>query len=117
MESLLSPFALTHNLTFEIIRAGQGGTKLESEKARGPSKYGTLTVETLDSCLEAAPISDPASNAFKMLSNTIFANWDLLVLPGIMTANTDTRHYWGLTKNIFRFSPHAKVKRYIEIVD
>ncbi|XP_070557575.1 N-fatty-acyl-amino acid synthase/hydrolase PM20D1.2-like [Ptychodera flava] len=30
---------------------------------------------------------------------------DVVVAPGVMIGNTDTRHYWNLTKNIYRFSP------------
>jgi Gly-Xaa carboxypeptidase len=30
---------------------------------------------------------------------------DLLVSPGIMTGNTDTRYYWNLSENIFRYGP------------
>lgn len=29
----------------------------------------------------------------------------VLVAPGIMIGNTDTRHYWNLTKSIYRFAP------------
>jgi len=25
--------------------------------------------------------------------------------PSLLTGNTDTRHYWGLSDNIYRFSP------------
>ncbi|ANB12614.1 Cps1p [Sugiyamaella lignohabitans] len=31
----------------------------------------------------------------------------IAITPSIMTANTDTRHYWNLTKNIYRFTPIA----------
>ncbi|KAK8203371.1 hypothetical protein M8818_005262 [Zalaria obscura] len=30
---------------------------------------------------------------------------DMLVTPGLMTGNTDTRYYWGLSRHIFRFGP------------
>nr|POE69007.1 carboxypeptidase s [Quercus suber] len=30
---------------------------------------------------------------------------DVLVSPGMMTGNTDTRYYWDLTKHIFRYGP------------
>ncbi|XP_002736702.1 N-fatty-acyl-amino acid synthase/hydrolase PM20D1-like [Saccoglossus kowalevskii] len=33
----------------------------------------------------------------------VFPN--ILVSPGLMLANTDTRHYWNLTKSIYRFAP------------
>ena len=30
----------------------------------------------------------------------------LVLVPGMMPANTDTRHYWNLTKNIYRYTPY-----------
>ena len=30
---------------------------------------------------------------------------DLVVSPGLMTGNTDTRYYWNLSDNIFRYGP------------
>lgn len=30
---------------------------------------------------------------------------DIIVAPSIMTGNTDTKYFWGLSKNIYRFTP------------
>ncbi|EGW30859.1 Gly-X carboxypeptidase [Spathaspora passalidarum NRRL Y-27907] len=32
--------------------------------------------------------------------------YPIITSPAIMTGNTDTRHYWNLSKNIFRYSPY-----------
>jgi Gly-Xaa carboxypeptidase len=29
---------------------------------------------------------------------------DIIVAPTLMTGNTDTKYYWNLTENIYRFS-------------
>ena len=29
----------------------------------------------------------------------------MVVAPSLMTGNTDTKYYWGLSRNIYRFSP------------
>jgi acetylornithine deacetylase/succinyl-diaminopimelate desuccinylase-like protein len=42
---------------------------------------------------------------FEKLQNYFSVFPDVLVAPAMMTANTDTRHYWGLSKNIYRFAP------------
>ncbi|KAH6612929.1 hypothetical protein B0J18DRAFT_70910 [Chaetomium sp. MPI-SDFR-AT-0129] len=60
--------------------------------------------------LEVAPItpSDTKTETpYSILAGTTRAVYgkDVVVTPGIMTGNTDTRHYWGLTRHIFRFSP------------
>jgi len=60
--------------------------------------------------LEPAPVTpttvDPIS-AYGVLSGTTRALYgeDLVVAPGIMTGNTDTRYTWDLSRNIFRFNP------------
>jgi Gly-Xaa carboxypeptidase len=53
------------------------------------------------------PTSISSLSAYSILSGTTRALYGTMVnmSPGIMTGNTDTRYYWSLTKNIFRFSP------------
>lgn len=62
--------------------------------------------------LEPAPVTPFAVNGttpYGVLQGTIrtvYADSNLtLVAPVTMPANTDSRHYWDLTKHIFRFSP------------
>jgi Gly-Xaa carboxypeptidase len=49
---------------------------------------------------------------YAVLAGTVRAVYgeDIVVAPGIMTGNTDTRYYWNLTKNIFRFGPGYDVE-------
>lgn len=60
--------------------------------------------------LEVAPVT-PADGSvkgpFAVLAGTVRALYgeDVVVTPGIMTGNTDTRYYWDLTRHIFRFAP------------
>jgi carboxypeptidase PM20D1 len=70
--------------------------------------------KVLDS-LEPAPISSPDSNAFKQFATAIRTTFPhVLVTPGVMVGNTDTRHFWGLSDNIYRFSPNILTQ---ELVD
>lgn len=60
--------------------------------------------------LEPAPVTptDPTVlSPWTILSGTTKALYgeDLIVAPGIMTGNTDTKYYWDLTQHIFRFTP------------
>ena len=60
--------------------------------------------------LAVAPVTptdiDPIS-PYAILAGTTRALYgeDIVVSPGIMTGNTDTRYYWDLSKNIFRWNP------------
>ncbi|KAK3290468.1 uncharacterized protein B0H64DRAFT_412433 [Chaetomium fimeti] len=71
---------------------------------------GSIILFASDHELEVAPIT-PADGAnespFSVLAGTTRALYgrDMVVTPGIMTGNTDTRYYWDLTRHIFRFSP------------
>lgn len=72
-------------------------------------------VFTILDSIEPAPISSPTSDVFKTFSSAIRTTFpDALVTPGIMVANTDTRHFWGLSENIYRFSPNILTQ---ELVD
>lgn len=62
--------------------------------------------------IDVAPVTPSETNTtspspYSVLAGTTRAVYgkDVVVTPGIMTGNTDTRHYWGLTRHIFRFSP------------
>lgn len=52
------------------------------------------------------PVTATASPSYRMLNKTIREIYpDVIVAPGLMVAATDSRHYVGITDNIFRFSP------------
>lgn len=89
-----------------------GSTIYEPEE----TGHGSLEVNILGlGGLEAAPVSPSDDNVWKYLVGTtrhvfedlVFTNltYPIIVAPSIMPANTDTRHYWNLTRNIFRYSP------------
>lgn len=62
------------------------------------------------SYLDPAPVT-PSDGSIKspysVLAGTVKAVYgsEIVVTPGIMTGNTDTRFFWDLTKHIFRFAP------------
>ncbi|EON96418.1 putative carboxypeptidase s protein [Phaeoacremonium minimum UCRPA7] len=66
----------------------------------------TLSTGTI---LEPAPVTPTlvGKTPYSILSGTTRAMYgeNLIMAPGIMTGNTDTRYYWDLTKHIFRFIP------------
>ena len=56
--------------------------------------------------IEPSAVSDVESSGFKLLQRTIRETAPgVLVAPALIVADTDSRHYAGLTKNIFRFLP------------
>ncbi|KDQ15508.1 hypothetical protein BOTBODRAFT_54770 [Botryobasidium botryosum FD-172 SS1] len=107
----LKPLAEQFNLAFSVF-----GANITSPT----NSAGTLVVsDAFDKTLEPAPVTPTDAAAYKLLSGTIrsaYANGrgrstgnKMIVAPGMMTGNTDTRHYWDLTPHIFRYG-HADSK-------
>ncbi|EGG20948.1 peptidase M20 family protein [Cavenderia fasciculata] len=70
-----------------------------------------ITLSVSDS-IEPAPVTSPHTPSFKLIQSTIIQEFspDVIVAPAIMIANTDTRWYWNLTPNIYRFCPQLVSK-------
>lgn len=80
----------------------------DSEEGETPSSV-TLRVRTF---LEPAPVSpttvvEGETNAWSVLGGTTRAVYGegLVMAPGLSTGNTDTKFYWDLTENIYRYMP------------
>jgi Gly-Xaa carboxypeptidase len=71
------------------------------------SSVGRVTLSDFDASLDPAPVSPGDTDAYKTFTGTIKQVFgeDVVVAPSLMTGNTDTKFYWGLSKNIYRFSP------------
>jgi Gly-Xaa carboxypeptidase len=83
----------------------------------GTETPSSITLSHRDTLLEPAPITpttltSPSGNSNRVTPYTILSgttralyNSSLIVSPGIMTGNTDTRYYWNLSEHIFRYGP------------
>lgn len=98
-ESLIRPIALKHGMSFQGFH---------SEAMNDQRKISLFGVDAL----EPAPVSPVDAESFQILSGTIqntlnpiIKNQSLIVTPYLMPANTDTKFFWKLTKNIYRFTP------------
>ena len=70
---------------------------------------------TGDAGLESAPVTPTDDTVWAYLSGVtrhvfedlVYTNltYPIVSAPAIMSGNTDTRYYWNLTRNIFRYSP------------
>ncbi|CAK4030802.1 carboxypeptidase S [Lecanosticta acicola] len=94
---LAKPIAKKYNLTLNAFN----GQKAD---------YNAISLSNTDTTLEVAPVTPTVVDAvspYSVISGTIRALYgeDTIVAPALMTGNTDTRYYWALTKNIFRFGP------------
>lgn len=76
---------------------------------------GKFVIEIDGHSLEAAPVSPTKGESWDLLSGITRHIYEdlvfpenkepVIIAPAIMTGNTDTRHYWNLTENIYRYSP------------
>lgn len=117
---IIRPIADSHNITLHIAFPGEAATHSEGPEDR------TLTLSPLSEPLRPAPISptDPLSSKvwarFAGVARSVFESHPnplskneaksessptVVVTGDIMTGNTDTRFYWSLSENIYRWSP------------
>ncbi|TID21968.1 peptidase family M20/M25/M40 [Venturia nashicola] len=98
--TLASTIAEKYNLTLHAFPAN-------SSSGETPRSI-TLRAERTE--LDTAPVTPTEVDGvtpYAILSGTTRALYgeEMIVAPGIMTGNTDTRYYWDLTKHIFRYMP------------
>ncbi len=74
------------------------------------SSAGKIILENFARSLEPAPVSPFDTDAYKTFTGTIkqVMGEDVIVAPSLMTGNTDTKFYWGLSRHIYRFSPNRE---------
>lgn len=99
----------------EVAKRHDVGCEYAGKVYREATPNGNFKIHINAEALESAPVTPFGDNAWKHLAGSIrhiyedfvFKNLTqpVIVTPGIMTGNTDTRHYWNLTKNIYRFTP------------
>ncbi|KAF7311976.1 Carboxypeptidase S [Mycena indigotica] len=101
---LLKPVANSFNISFSAF-----GVPISTGSAAG-----NISLGNVGQAFDSAPIT-PAAAAYDLLAGTIVSTYNtrlghssgddktVVVSPTIMPANTDTRHYWDLTPNIFRY--------------
>ncbi|EGN91720.1 hypothetical protein SERLA73DRAFT_173383 [Serpula lacrymans var. lacrymans S7.3] len=105
---LLRPLASGFNLSYTAFGAFLSEPDVPA--------YGSLNLSYAPGAsMDPAPVSptDGGAAPYDLLSGTIKAAYNshrdiegddnIVVSPGIMPANTDTRHYWNLTDHIFRY--------------
>ncbi|EED13753.1 vacuolar carboxypeptidase Cps1, putative [Talaromyces stipitatus ATCC 10500] len=101
--NIITPIAKAHNLTFSAFGSGN----------KRSANNNHLDISDFSLALEPAPISptSPSDAIWARLSGVTrqffetLTNKTVLVVGDVMTGNTDTRFYWNLTRNIWRFSP------------
>ncbi|KAF9269527.1 carboxypeptidase S [Marasmius fiardii PR-910] len=106
---LFAELARRFNLTYEAF-----GEEV-SEKDAPSQGHLTLSALTVTEPSPVAPTKGRNAAPFEVLSGSIkatynahrsFTNDDVIVAPGMMNGNTDTRFYWDLTEHIFRYNHH-----------
>lgn len=117
--SSLSEVKLHYGARVKVLAEKHGlGLELFGEEIITPTPKGQFVISEFSKPLNPAPVTPLDDNVWEYLAgatrhvfeDVVFRGDSKLELPivmapGIMTGNTDTRYYWNLTKNIFRYSP------------
>ncbi|KAG0675235.1 Gly-Xaa carboxypeptidase [Pichia californica] len=94
------------------------GLTVDDEDIFPETINGKLTISFFDTPLLPAKVSPTNSEFYREFTGLIKSFYEdevypekftegkkIIITPGIMTGNTDTKHYWDLTDNIFRVQP------------
>ena len=67
----------------------------------------TVVLSATPDRLNPAPVSPEKTWAWKVFGSTVkhVFGEDVILAPSLMTGNSDTKYYWDLTRDIWRFSP------------
>ncbi|RMZ73809.1 peptidase family M20 M25 M40 [Pyrenophora seminiperda CCB06] len=106
ISALAAQVARKHNLTLHPFDGSESPASITL--SHGPTMLEPAPVTpTSPFFLSSSNKTSTTTTPYAVLSGTTRALYgtDLLVSPGIMTGNTDTRYYWGLSDHIFRYGP------------
>ncbi|KUJ21357.1 carboxypeptidase S [Mollisia scopiformis] len=102
IQDTISPIATKHNLSFVTLPE-------TSNSSSSPENTLSLVFQRP---LSPSPVSSHKSSAWKYFSGVIKHVFDeegegndVLVAPTIAQGNTDTKYFWNLTDQIYRFGP------------
>ncbi|TCD69101.1 hypothetical protein EIP91_008743 [Steccherinum ochraceum] len=124
---VLLPAAKKYNISIDAFGEEVDPSDDDDDDDEGLSRAyaGRVTLsDAFGTALEPAPITPTSKNpAYEFISGTIIAvsktsakgkgsDKPVVVAPGFLIGNTDTRFYWKLTKNIFRYGHVDKYARY-----
>ncbi|TIA89132.1 hypothetical protein E3P99_02203 [Wallemia hederae] len=117
LNALIRPYA--ERLGMRFVGFDEEEKEDASQHAASDIK-GTVKLELFGSPLDPAPSTPTEGQVWDTLAGTLKGLFGdhLIVSPHLMTGNTDTRHYWDLTNNIYRFEAHdASLVRDIHTVN
>jgi carboxypeptidase PM20D1 len=66
-----------------------------------------VKMRVLEGAIPPSPTSSFTSDPFRHIQQCVQLVFGLDSVPALCIGNTDTRWYWSLSDNIFRFSPLA----------
>ncbi|KAK0621858.1 hypothetical protein B0T17DRAFT_579812 [Bombardia bombarda] len=107
LTALAGPIADKYNLT---LNAFDGKEEEEEEEEKEEEEEPSSITLAAPHAIDIAPVTPADASRdrpYAVLAGTTRAVYgeEVVVTPGIMTGNTDTRFYWDLTRHIFRFGP------------
>ncbi|KAJ5062488.1 hypothetical protein J3E74DRAFT_32895 [Bipolaris maydis] len=107
ISSLAAQVAQKYNLTLHAFTGEE--TPSNISLSHGPTilEPAPITPTSLTRSSSSNTSVSTTTTPFALLAGTTRALYgrDLIVSPGIMTGNTDTRFYWDLSEHIFRYGP------------
>eukprot|EP00924_Labyrinthula_sp_SR-Ha-C_P005424 augustus_masked-scaffold_1-processed-gene-31.58-mRNA-1 protein AED:0.00 eAED:0.03 QI:0/-1/0/1/-1/1/1/0/504 len=64
-----------------------------------------LTEDLLEEILVPSPLSSTENATYNLFQEVVGESFAAVTSPTLLIGNTDTRHYWKLSDNVYRFTP------------
>ena len=104
------PRVVQANLNMRLLPGARVEETLQSLQGRVGTSTNVALAEGLDNN-EAPPESPASGPAYSLLRESILHVWPgIPVLPYLVTATTDSRHYAGVSDTVYRFLPFELTK-------
>lgn len=104
-------------VNFRILAGDTVQSVLEFAKDAVDDERVNVAILDDHEAMDPSPVSDPASDSFKVIAQSIRnVHPDYPVAPGMTLGGTDSKHFYGVAENCYRMQPMVFTKEELDTI-